>query len=413
MLDSQRLQIRISEIRSRLNEISGLEGEAFTEEIRQESDKLTTEFREVETKFRSAVVLEDEETRKGAPLDGETAEIRSLLGRAELRRYLDAAISKGPLSGAESELNAALIGDANVIGTPLPWALLAPQVEQRADSATVLPAAGPQILEQDFVGRVFAEGSSDFLNVRFDTVPSGEASYFVLGSGMSPEFKAPGAVKDAQTGSISGKILEPHSVRAAYTFRIEDIARSPNLESGLRQDLSHALREAVDAAILNGATDGPSGLLNALTAPDDPTVVNSTFAASIALVASGVDGRHSRNLKECRLLVGSDSYQAIAAAFASNVAVSASDYLLERSGGLRASDLIPAKDSTSNIQSAILAKTAAGPNAVAAMWSGLSLTVRDEFTRANRGEIRIQVNGLWDFALLRAGGFEYLKIKIS
>ena len=53
MLDSQRLQIRISEIRSRLNEISGLEGEAFTEEIRQESDKLTTEFREVETKFRS------------------------------------------------------------------------------------------------------------------------------------------------------------------------------------------------------------------------------------------------------------------------------------------------------------------------------------------------------------------------
>ena len=93
-------------------------------------------------------MLEDEETRKGAPLDGETAEIRSLLGRAELRRYLDAAISKGPLSGAESELNAALIGDANVIGTPLPWALLAPQVEQRADSATVLPAAAHRFLSR-------------------------------------------------------------------------------------------------------------------------------------------------------------------------------------------------------------------------------------------------------------------------
>ena len=66
MLNSQRLQLKISEIRSRLNEISGLEGEAFTEEVRQESDKLTQEFREVETKYRASVVLEDEETRSTA-----------------------------------------------------------------------------------------------------------------------------------------------------------------------------------------------------------------------------------------------------------------------------------------------------------------------------------------------------------
>ena len=78
-----------------------------------------------------------------------------------------------------------------------------------------------------------------------------------------------------------------------------------------------------------------------------------------------------------------------------------------------ASDLLPDKDATSNIQSAILAKTAAGPNATAAMWSGLSLTIRDEFTRAHRGEIRIQVSGLWDLAVLRTGGFEYLKIKLA
>ena len=413
MLDSQRMQLRISEIRSRLNEISGLEGEAFTEEVRQESDKLTQGFREAETKYRAAVVLEDEDAQKGAPVDSETAEIRSLLGRAELRNYLDAAISKGPLSGAEHELNAALIGGASIVGTPLPWALISPpQVEKRADAATALPATGVQVLEQDFVGRVFAEGSSDFLNVRFDTVPAGEASYFVLGSGLTPEHKAPGGIKDSETGSISGKILEPHRVSAAYTFRIEDIARSPNLESGLRQDLASAIREEVDRAVLNGATDGPSGLLDTLTAPDDPTVVNSTFAATIALVAGGVDGRYARNFRECRLLVGADSYGSIAGSFAANVAVSASDYILERSGGLRASDLIPSKNN-SDIQSAILAKTAAGPNAVAAMRAGLSLTVRDEYTRANRGEIRIQVNGLWDFAVLRAGGFEYLKIKLA
>ena len=67
MLDSQRMQLRISEIRSRLNEISGLEGEAFTEEVRQESDKLTQEFREAETKYRAAVVLETRTHKKVRP----------------------------------------------------------------------------------------------------------------------------------------------------------------------------------------------------------------------------------------------------------------------------------------------------------------------------------------------------------
>ena len=160
---------------------------------------------------------------------------------------------------------------------------------------------------------------------------------------MSPEFKAPGAVKDAQTGSISGKILEPHSVRAAYTFRIE-ILHDPQI---LSLPSSRSLTRAQGGGRCGNFEWCNRWAVRSFECADCSRRshrCNSTFAASIALVASGVDGRHSRNLKECRLLVGSDSYQAIAAAFASNVAVSASDYLLERSGGLRASDLIPAKD---------------------------------------------------------------------
>ena len=417
MLDSQKLQLRISEIRSRLNEISGLEGAAFTEEIRQESDTLTKEFREAETKYRSSVVLEDEETRKGAPLDAESAEIRSLNDRAELRNYLMASLGKTPLDGVESELNSALIADpSRFSGVPVPWSVLAPPVqdrESRADAATSLPASGPQILERDFVGRVFAEGSSDFLGVRFDTVPSGEASYFVMGSGLSPEFKAAGSVKDAQSGNISGKLLEPKAARASYIFRLEDLARSPNLEESLRLDLRMALRETIDNSILNGATDGPTGILAALTAPDDPTSANASFTAVIGLVASGVDGRFSRNFRECRLLTGSSSYQKIAASFATGVAVSTSDYLLERSGGLMASDLIPDEDSTSHIQSAILAKIAVFGNSVGAVWDAFSISVRDETSRANRAEIKLTAISLFDHAMLRADGYTYLKLKLA
>ena len=48
------------------------------------------------------------------------------------------------------------------------------------------------------------------------------------------------------------------------------------------------------------------------------------------------------------------------------------------------------------------------------VWAqGVSLVVRDEFTRANRGEIRLQAIGLWDFAILRSDGFESLKFLLA
>ena len=43
MTKSQALQLRASEIRTRLTEIAGLEGDALTDEIRGECDTLTTE----------------------------------------------------------------------------------------------------------------------------------------------------------------------------------------------------------------------------------------------------------------------------------------------------------------------------------------------------------------------------------
>ena len=48
-----------------------------------------------------------------------------------------------------------------------------------------IPAQGSKTTERDFVGRVFAGGGADFLGVRFDSVPVGEASHFVLTAGAS------------------------------------------------------------------------------------------------------------------------------------------------------------------------------------------------------------------------------------
>ncbi len=50
----QRIQLRLAEVRARLNEISGLEGEAFTPEVRSEAETLQREFADLETRHRSA-----------------------------------------------------------------------------------------------------------------------------------------------------------------------------------------------------------------------------------------------------------------------------------------------------------------------------------------------------------------------
>ena len=58
MTDSQKLSLRLSEIRQRLNEIGGLTGADFTDEIRSESETLQTEFRDTEIRWRSAEIAE-------------------------------------------------------------------------------------------------------------------------------------------------------------------------------------------------------------------------------------------------------------------------------------------------------------------------------------------------------------------
>ena len=418
MTNKQKLELRLSELRSRLNEISGLEGEAFTDEIRTESETLAVEFRDTESRWRSATIADSEnngdgEVRRVEDDDSESTEIRQLSEKVSLPRYLESAATRSSLDGAESELNAAL--HIRSAGVSVPWAAVCPRrlerVEARADVSTGLPAQGSQTIEREFVGRVFAGGGADFLGVRFDSVPVGEASHFVLTAGASGAHKSEGAAQDATEATIEGKVLEPHRLTAGYVFRVEDLARSANLEESLRMDLAGALREAMDSAVLNGAVDGPAGLLNTLAAPDDPTD-EIAYSGIITSAAKGVDGRYAKNLLQIRMLLGSETYQKIAGSFNSDGTMTGSDYLIQRSGGLAASALIP--DAASDIQKGVLARMEAPGNAVAAVWEqGVSLTIRDEFTRANRGEIRLQAVGLWDFAILRSDGFESLKFLLA
>ena len=139
MTDSQRLQVRASEIRTRLNAIAGLADDAMTDEVRSETDRLTGEYTNVETQLRAAIVAEADEAREaetrggGGDEDAEVRALRSLQGRASLGRYLAGFADGSPLDGAEREL--AETRGLSTAGNVIPWDSLLPRRGRRSRSA--------------------------------------------------------------------------------------------------------------------------------------------------------------------------------------------------------------------------------------------------------------------------------------
>ena len=117
MLNSQKFAIKLSETRSRLNEITGLEGDKYTEEIQAEEKKLLAEYRTTEKRYQSALLAEGEEEKRNRELhpDPEMRERLQLRERASLGRYIKAALEDRSVKGAEHELAEA----AGVDGIPI------------------------------------------------------------------------------------------------------------------------------------------------------------------------------------------------------------------------------------------------------------------------------------------------------
>ena len=65
MTNAERIRLRLSQVRKRLNEPAVLEGEAFTDEISSEAEGLQTKYVDLETRQQASIVAEsEEETRQ-------------------------------------------------------------------------------------------------------------------------------------------------------------------------------------------------------------------------------------------------------------------------------------------------------------------------------------------------------------
>ena len=423
MTKSQKFQLRASEIRSRLTEIAGLEGDALTAEIRTECDTLTTEYRDTETRMRAAIIAEDED-RQTAELrlhpdapDAETRALRDLQGRASLGRYLFGFADGDQLSGAEKELaeHRGLATSGNMI----PWDALmppAPAVELRDDAVTPAPASGNPTNQSQIVQRVFARSAVRRLGVAMPSVPVGVSSFPVIATGQSAAFVAADGSKEAAAGVIDPNVLSPKRLQSRVQFRIEDTMITTGLETGLREDLNLGLADQLDAQLIGAGDANVRGFLataaNGGLADYANPATEIDFAGAAAQAARGVDGKYAGGEDECAWVIGTATYQKLAALIQANDSTSATERLRRLLRDFMASANIPAVAGT--FQSGILAKLGAADamNAVAPIWEGVKL-IRDELTNAEAGLIQVTAIAFHNFKVLRAAGFVRTKVKLA
>ena len=177
MTKSQKLAIRSSEIRTRLNAIAAMPVADVTDEIRTEADALRAESATVETQYRAALVGEQAELDAGAAGAGEAAEFRALRGRVRMGEYMRAAVEMRSAGGAEAELNQHL----GLGGTEFPLSLLAPPgAEHRATTDTDTTTMPVRWLD-----RLFADTAAMRVGVTMESVAAGVASHPVTTAGAA------------------------------------------------------------------------------------------------------------------------------------------------------------------------------------------------------------------------------------
>ena len=312
MTNAQRIRLRLSQVRSRLNEIAGLEGDDFTDEIRTEAGTLQREYTDLETRQQAAIVAEGEEETTETEPDAEARERIELRSRASLGAYLVAAMRGRRVDGAEAELR-----DAAGIGDGIPMELW-DVPETRADTTTGAPGTVGVNLDR-IRPMVFANSIAPRLGVEMPRVKSGTYATATITTALTAGAKSKGAAAESTEAAFTVSTATPKRISARLSLTLEDIAAvgQGNFESILRENLSLVLSDELDKAAIAGDGQAPNltGILQRLTDPSAPAAGVATFDRFVEAFAGGIDGLWASRMNEVAIVAGVDTYALSARTF--------------------------------------------------------------------------------------------------
>ena len=398
MKKSVSLSVRKSEVTEKLNGL--LAKDELTAEEDAELRSLTEEAQNIEPRLRAALVAENDDDLKAEIRfqngeGGENVELRSMIEKANLGLFVEAAIKQRSLSGVEAELQQ----HRNLAANEFPVELL----ETRAVTP-VAKTVGVGAQQSEIVMPIFASGDAAFLGVAMPIIEAGDSVYPVLAT--RPTIKGPyGADStsvDETDGTISSSVLDPQRTQAAWIYRRTDAVRLQGLDEVLRSVLSMGLTENLDA-LFHAQVDS------------DITDTNTTAQLDFGsyrknLVYDRIDGRYANMASDIRLLMGTATYAHASTKYQSNGDMSALDSMEQVTGGVRVSPHVA--DIASKKQPVIVRRGMRPTDAVMPIWRNVQI-VTDEVTRAKTGEIVVTAFLQANMKIVRADGFQRVLAQVT
>ena len=327
MLDSHRLTIKLSTLRSSLLDLS--RKDAPTDEDRAAIVNFETQLGHTEAQLRAALLSEGDST----PSDGgENRALDRLVSRANLGSIFQCAVEQRAPGGPESELQQHFGVAINCI----PLRLL----EQRAvatvpASVSSTPAATGQAAT---LLPIFSLGDTAFLNVSQIRAEPGSSAHPVLDTRADIHGPFTDSSDAAETtASFSASLLEPGRISSGFSFLRTDSVKFPGMADALRQALSLGLSEALDQKMVAQIVTDVS--------QTGASAVDSYSTYLSRGVYGQVSGREASGENELKLLVGAATFEDMSELYrnASTGERNVVDTVRSVTGGLRVSPHIPAK----------------------------------------------------------------------
>ena len=260
MLNSVKIQRRQSEIRQKLAELVGKE--TPTEDETREIEALDAEFRNNETRYRGALIAEDQERRE-AGKDLETRsdrEYSDLLAKFELRQVALALDEGRNLDGATAEVVQELRNQGGFRGVPVPWQAL--EVRNTVAAGTPDPVSTRPIID-----RLFPDSMAGRMGAQMISIDSGSIEWPVVTSAVTAGW-ADGESANVATGAAFATTDRPmkpdHNLGVQMRITRKAMKQSGTaLEAAIRRDMQGAMAQAMDqAAFLGTGSDGqPLGVI--------------------------------------------------------------------------------------------------------------------------------------------------------
>lgn len=413
MLESLKIQRRQSEIRQSL---AGLVGkDKPTEDETRSMGDLDTEYRNNETRYRAALIAEDEQRTeaKGELETRSDREWSEMMGGFEMRQVALALDEGAQLSGATAEIVQELRTKGGYRGMPIPWQALETRAGETVSDGTPNPIRTAPIIDRLFAGSVAARMGGAMVNVGV-----GELEYPVTTSNVSAGWAA------NETGNVPGpsayttldRPLKPdHNLGVQMRITRKTLKQSgAGLEQAVRRDMNGAIGEALDKAVILGSGTGgePTGLLAGASAWGITSTAIDAAASYAAFRAAAVrfmTANAATGPNGVNLLLRPEVFDAMDADLIAGTAVSEWDRLSAKIGNIVMATNALSEPSGDPAASTAIMTTNAGGVApfYVGTWGAIDL-VRDPYSDAQSGGLRLTALTTMDVTISRAVQIEIL-----